>query len=460
VKTHRSRGLCSIVAITCVLVACDQMATAPQGSPPELAKAASDPTVTATDPASGPQDSTLNVRVLGSGYDQGSRADFALAGVVDPTKVKTNSTLFVSSKELVANITIAQDATVALYDVIVTTAKGKKGIGTERFFVRAVNDIGTLGGGTSTARGVNGSGTIIGFATNASGLSRPFIWTEVGGMKDLGTLPGFTKGAAHAVSATGVVVGSSGDRAPTRWVPGAAGSWSVQYLGSLGGTYGYAFDVNDQGTIVGYADNSAGSTRAFRWTEATGMVSLALLSGAISSRALGLNADGTIVGTTNVSSGAQVPVVWASDGGVHALQLCPGLAMGDGQDVNDAGVVVGTCFAGGGGPALPVRWDPDPSNPGGWLAPVSLGSLGGSSGRAYGINNAGQVVGISDVNGQKTHAFFWDAARGIRDLGALLPNGLGAAMRIGDPSVGVPQLIVGVSYTSAGKGHAVWWRQP
>ena len=94
------------------------------------------PTVTSTDPSEAPQDPTLDVRVLGSGFDQGSRAEWAIAGVPS-LKVITNSTRFVSSKELVANIRIALDADTVLYDVLVTTSRGKKGIGTELFKVRA-----------------------------------------------------------------------------------------------------------------------------------------------------------------------------------------------------------------------------------------------------------------------------------------------------------------------------------
>jgi alpha-tubulin suppressor-like RCC1 family protein len=51
--------------------------------------------------------------------------------------VATNSTRFVSSGELVANITIAVSASVGFYDIVVTTSKGKKGIGSELFAVKS-----------------------------------------------------------------------------------------------------------------------------------------------------------------------------------------------------------------------------------------------------------------------------------------------------------------------------------
>ena len=92
------------------------------------------PAVVAADPSSASQDTTLDVIVSGSGFDAGSQAQWAIAGV-PASKVLTNSTRFVNSKRLIANITIALDADTVRYDVIVTTTAGKKGIGTELFQV-------------------------------------------------------------------------------------------------------------------------------------------------------------------------------------------------------------------------------------------------------------------------------------------------------------------------------------
>lgn len=97
------------------------------------------PTVRAADPDTGLRNTTIDVRVLGSGFDNGSKATWALAGDTAnaTTKITTNSTRFVKSGELVANITIAGDAPLALFDIVVVTAGGKKGIGIEQFAVKA-----------------------------------------------------------------------------------------------------------------------------------------------------------------------------------------------------------------------------------------------------------------------------------------------------------------------------------
>ncbi len=99
------------------------------------ARSTSTVTVTSTNPSAAPTDTTLDVQVIGSGFDNGSIASFLLSGVVDP-RVRVNSTRFVKSTQLVANLTIAVDAVAGLYDVAVATRSGPKGIGTELFAIK------------------------------------------------------------------------------------------------------------------------------------------------------------------------------------------------------------------------------------------------------------------------------------------------------------------------------------
>ncbi len=151
------------------LVSCsDRAPTLPSIS---AAKAAGgDPTVTATDPPGAPQDTTLDVHVFGTNFDRGSRADLALGGVVGP-KVKTNSTRFVNSTELIANITISPTADTGKYDVIVTTSRGKKGIGTELFAIDVADPAIAF-----VQRGTSGNPDKL-FVMNASGTHQTLIAT-------------------------------------------------------------------------------------------------------------------------------------------------------------------------------------------------------------------------------------------------------------------------------------------
>ena len=50
---------------------------------------------------------------------------------------------------------------------------------------------------------------------------------------------------------------------------------------------------------------------------------------------------------------------------------------------------------------------------------VDLGDLGGGTSQAFGINNAGQVVGRSLTSLGETRAFVWDRQTGMQDLGVL-----------------------------------------
>lgn len=445
-----------LAALSALTLAC----TEPQGiepglSGPAAAKPASGPTVSTAVPDNAPQDTTLEVRVLGTGFDQGSRVDLALAGVPDPINVHTNSTRFVTSTELVANITISPTATEARYDVIVTAATGKKGIGTERFLVRAVNDIGTLGGSGATARGVNAAGMIVGSSADSSGYGQAFVWTETDGMRALPRRAGYNTASGYAINDAQIVVGVSGS-APVRWVPTGTGTWDVQELGGFGGTFGIAKAINATGVIVGYSEDAAGLSRPFRWTQTGGMVALSVPSGEGYPSAI--NGQGTIAGWYHPTGTDQRAIAWPASGGAVELPPCSGGTMTTAYAINDADVIVGTCTRPGKrgtGGTFAARWLPDPAVPNTWLpAQVLTDPMGNLGGAAQSINNAGEIVGDGG-------AFFWSEAQGFRAL-AILPlhaNGMGA-LGINDASVGGTFRIVGNLNSSSGHAHAVWWPHP
>jgi len=49
-------------------------------------------------------------------------------------------------------------------------------------------DLGTFGGSDGWGRGISDSGQVVGYAANAAGNYRPFLWTEETGMQDLNAL--------------------------------------------------------------------------------------------------------------------------------------------------------------------------------------------------------------------------------------------------------------------------------
>jgi hypothetical protein len=124
------------------LTACGPELTMPvakSASEVRTAKAAAttDMTVSAATPDSATQDTTLDVTISGSGFVAGTAAAWSLGGVQDPLQVRTNSTRFVSSRQLVANITISSSASVAKWDVVVSAAGKKGGIGSEAFAIKS-----------------------------------------------------------------------------------------------------------------------------------------------------------------------------------------------------------------------------------------------------------------------------------------------------------------------------------
>ncbi len=128
----------------------------------------------------------------------------------------------------------------------------------------------------------------VGLGTLASLNAQTLTW--------LGTLPGGNESYANGVSADGTVVvgwatNTSGQRRAFRWVQGQG----MQDLGTLGGNESYANGVSADGTVVvGWAQNANGIYRAFRWKQETGMQDLGTFGGT-ASRAYGVSADGNVV---------------------------------------------------------------------------------------------------------------------------------------------------------------------
>src|SRR5688500_934361 len=220
------------------------------------------PVVSSTVPSSGARGTTLDVRILGSGFDAGSTAQWAIDGVPS-SKVVINSPTYISAKELRANITIAGDADLALYDVIVMSKGGKGGIGTETFEVTvSITDLGNLGGTTAEAKAINENGQVVG-ASNGSA----FLW-ENGVMRSLGVPAGFSSSRAEGINNLGHVAGYAMRPINGAWISRAF-IWTPEKGMQLlsGSEHSVAHAVNDNGMVAGYARMADGTSRAAVWVD-------------------------------------------------------------------------------------------------------------------------------------------------------------------------------------------------
>ena len=166
----------------------------------------------------------------------------------------------------------------------------------------------------SIAYSINDNSLVVGVSKDVTEKDRPISWTSTDGMKDLGTLGGGS-GVARGVNNRGVAVGSAdnpdGDREAFS-IDLSTLPPVMQGLGGLGGrgtfisvpnTISYAQGVNDAGHVVGLSFDSSNQMAAFLWTKGYGMQDLNKLvanlpPGVVLARACAINSRGDIVGYT------------------------------------------------------------------------------------------------------------------------------------------------------------------
>lgn len=228
--------------------------------------------------------------------------------------------------------------------------------GAEHAFIwdatNGMRDLGTLGGANSRAVAINDLGVVVGMSDPTTGYARGFIWDAANGMRDLGFPDGYgptdinnagrisgsgsaafvwdpviglreltaataTSMGTHAINAGGAVAGwadfGGGADIAALWSP----SGVARSLGNLpaippwsaGSTSG-AWDVNDTGSVVGWAlVDGDDVSRAFVWDAVNGMRDLGTLGGE-EATAYAINAKGQIAGESLTASWAQHATLW------------------------------------------------------------------------------------------------------------------------------------------------------
>ncbi|WP_169978504.1 DUF3466 family protein [Tautonia rosea] len=270
-------------------------------------------------------------------------------------------------------------------------------------------NLGVLPGADSNfSRGfaINDSGTVVGESSNNT--SRAFMFRD-GTLSDLGTLGG-ASAVAHGINAHHQVVGISSTGTQSNaflWEDG-----TMTNLGTLGGNFSRAWAINDGGQVVGVSRVTGNTTSHAFLHDGNSMIDLGSLGGADRfSEALAINASGLIVGRSSLDIGGnsvQRATLWDGVGSMIDLGTLTNPDDGNpfrfsrANDINDLGVVVGTAsrFEGFSGRAF--IWDATHGirDLNSLIAPGSGWLLTS----AEGINNRGQIVGFGTFEGQ-TRAF-------------------------------------------------------
>ena len=312
-------------------------------------------------------------------------------------------------------------------------------------------DLGVLPAGASSQPSwVSASGLISGWSQNgeidplvtAFPESHAVLWTD-GHIRDLGVLPeGGYESLGFAVNGSGLVVGLATNTVPDQYsmfgfgYQARAFVWGeqdgMQDLGTLGGTDAQALLVNEHGQVTGYSYTSSApsaacasqglglslTTGTFFWDKESGMMDIGGLGGTCTN-VLGFNNRGQIVGLSFLT-GDQIihAFLWDRAMGLKDLGTLGG-NFAIAYAINDSGDVVG-------GSDLP-NGQPDAAlwRKGGI---TDLGGLPGGCGSfAFWINASDQVVGnaFNDCTFQTTTGFLWEHGSPMVDLNALIVPGSG-----------------------------------
>ena len=263
---------------------------------------------------------------------------------------------------------------------------------------------------------------------------QPIIFTDSGPFQ-LATLPGDVMGECGGVNSSSTVVGTSTeiqqqgqltfyfDKAVSWDATGAITDLAAAATGGADLELFRAWGVNESGVIVGFGrDASIPAGRGFVWDSGT-IIEVPPLPGVPVSRptqALAINDEGQVVGYAEDAGGFEHAILF--DAGqltdLHQTAGVPGRTS-EAWDINSAGWVAGSAdfvddFIDW---RVAAIWRPDGSV-------IELGTLGGTVAVTFSINDSNVAVGNARTDANELHGFIWRDGVMI-DLNLLIGAGAG-----------------------------------
>ena len=129
----------------------------------------------------------------------------------------------------------------------------------------------------------------------------------------------------------------------------ALADYTITDLGTLGGSFSFAFGINASAQVVGYSYTTSGAYHAFLYSNGT-MQDLGTLGGYSSSFALGINASGQVVGESTTGNTVFHAFLYSSGSMIDLNSLIApssGWTLENAEAVNDNGQIVGYGTYGG-----------------------------------------------------------------------------------------------------------------
>jgi probable HAF family extracellular repeat protein len=266
---------------------------------------------------------------------------------------------------------------------------------------------------TGVAIGLNAAGQVTGSAVLSSLQNdfKAFRWSS-------GTGANLITGCCttmwgNDINDAGVVVGTANVNIATGNRGFVAAGSSPTLLSLLPGTdpeqSAGAVAINNVGQVVGTSNTTTATQHAVLWSALGVIQDLGTLGGS-NSRAIDINASGQVIGASQIAGNAATHFfLWSAGGGMVDLNTTVNAEITNVVEINDAGQIIGTYKTGGPRAFL--------YTPGSGLR--DLGTLGGSWSVPTGLDNRGDVVGLSGIADPAKHAFLWTAANGMEDITAV-----------------------------------------